>query len=161
MQLKRPASSCSQWYQNPLGATPRELTFLSIRLIYAESGEPTSGLEPLTCSLRVIGHVLRGFAQECKSRISRRLSLLRVAQCCTVLRSRWYQSGIKRLPLMHSRSLCQTSAPSILSASSACEGPPHPWIATMFYPEGVNGRKRKGRGHSKPRPVSVLYPTGG
>jgi hypothetical protein len=26
------------------------------------SGEPTSGLEPLSCSLRVIGHVLQGFA---------------------------------------------------------------------------------------------------
>ncbi len=56
--------------------------------------KPTSGLEPLTCSLRVIHQALQGFAQECKSRISRRLSLLRVAQCCTVLRSRWYQSGI-------------------------------------------------------------------
>jgi hypothetical protein len=30
----------------------------------------------------------------CKSPISRRLSLLRVASCCTVLRSRWYQSGV-------------------------------------------------------------------
>ena len=59
-----------------------------------ERGEPTSGLEPLSCSLRVITQALQGFAQECKSRISRRLSLLRVAACCTVLRSRWYQSGI-------------------------------------------------------------------
>jgi hypothetical protein len=58
--------------------------------------EPTSGLEPLTCSLRVIGQALQGFAQECKSRISKRLSLLRVAECCTVLHSRWYQSGINR-----------------------------------------------------------------
>jgi hypothetical protein len=38
--------------------------------------------------------VLQGCAGDCKSRISRRLSLLRVAACCTVLRSRWYQSGI-------------------------------------------------------------------
>ena len=30
--------------------TPRRSTLLNIRLIYAESGEPTSGLEPLTCS---------------------------------------------------------------------------------------------------------------
>ncbi len=127
---------------------------------YRESRGADSNRLPLL-QLRVIHQALQGFAQPCKSRISKRLSLLRFAPCCTVLRSRWYQSGIKRLPLMHSRSLCQTSAPSILSASSACEGPPHPWIATMFYPEGVNGRKRKGRGHSKPRPVSVLYPTGG
>jgi hypothetical protein len=27
-----------------------------------ERGEPTSGLEPLTCSLRVCGHVLQGIA---------------------------------------------------------------------------------------------------
>jgi hypothetical protein len=29
-----------------------------------------------------------------RSRVSRLLALLRVAACCTVLRSRWYQSGI-------------------------------------------------------------------
>jgi hypothetical protein len=56
--------------------------------------EPTSGLEPLTCSLRVIGHVLQGCAGACKCRIFRGVSFLRLAQCCTVLRSRWYQSGI-------------------------------------------------------------------
>jgi hypothetical protein len=58
-------------------------------------GEPTSGLEPLSCSLRVIGHVLRGLAQECKSRISKRVSILWFAARCTALRSRWYQSGIR------------------------------------------------------------------
>jgi hypothetical protein len=42
-------------------------------------------------SLRVIGHVLQGLAQECKSPISKPVSILRVAACCTVLRSRWYQ----------------------------------------------------------------------
>ena len=63
---------------------------------FAGKREPTSGLEPLTCSLRVITQALQGFAQGCKSRISRRLSLLRVAACCTVLRSRWYQSGINK-----------------------------------------------------------------
>jgi hypothetical protein len=57
--------------------------------------EPTSGLEPLTCSLRVIGQALQGFAQACKSPIARGVSFLRVAECCTVLRSRWYQIGIK------------------------------------------------------------------
>src|SRR5918994_4522201 len=34
-------------------------------------------------------------AGACKSRISRRLSALRIAACCTVLCSQWYQSGIK------------------------------------------------------------------
>jgi hypothetical protein len=48
-------------------------------------------------SLRVITQALQGFAQACESRISRRLSLLRLAACYTVLRSRWYQSGIKRV----------------------------------------------------------------
>jgi hypothetical protein len=43
------------------------------------------------CSLRVITQALQGCAGVCKSRIPRRLSLLRVAGCCTVLRSRWYQ----------------------------------------------------------------------
>src|SRR5215217_5917585 len=45
--------------------------------------------------LRVIGQALQGFAEACKCRISRRLSLLRFAACCTVLRSRWYQIGIR------------------------------------------------------------------
>src|SRR5215208_3625364 len=62
----------------------------------SRKAKPTSGLEPPTCSLRVIGHVLQGLAQECKSRIPKPVSLLRFAPCCTVLRSRWYQSGINR-----------------------------------------------------------------
>jgi hypothetical protein len=45
-------------------------------------------------SLRVIGQALQGFARGCKSRISKGYSFLRVAPRCTVLRSRWYQSGI-------------------------------------------------------------------
>jgi hypothetical protein len=40
--------------------------------------------------------VLQGVAQECKSRIYKPFSILRFAACCTVLRSRWYQSGINR-----------------------------------------------------------------
>ena len=59
---------------------------------------PTSGLEPLTCSSRVIHQALQGIARACKTRISRRLSLLWVAECCTVLRSRWYHSGINTVP---------------------------------------------------------------
>jgi hypothetical protein len=83
------------------------------------------------CSLRVIGQVLHGFAQACKSRIVKPFSFLWFAPCCTVLRSRWYQSGIKRLPLMHLRSLSPTGALSMRSASSECERTPHPWIATF------------------------------
>ena len=45
-------------------------------------------------SLRVISLPLQGFAQHCKTRISGRHTLLRVAAPCPVLRSRWYQSGV-------------------------------------------------------------------
>src|SRR5829696_4721697 len=83
--------------------------------------EPTSGLEPLTCSLRVIHQALQGFAQVCKSRISRRLSLLRVAPCCTVLRSRWYQNGIKR-----SDSFSLTAGPMTRTRDLRSHNPPTP-----------------------------------
>jgi hypothetical protein len=46
-------------------------------------------------SLRVICQGLQGFAEACKCRIFRGVSFLRFAVRCTVLRSRWYQSGIK------------------------------------------------------------------
>src|SRR5829696_2650281 len=48
------------------------------------------------CSLRVITQALQGCAGACKSRISKGVSFLYLAECCTVLRSRWYQSGINR-----------------------------------------------------------------
>jgi hypothetical protein len=48
MQVKRAASSGVQWYQSPLGVVPRKSTLETIWLIYADSGEPTNGLEPLT-----------------------------------------------------------------------------------------------------------------
>ena len=62
--------------------------------VLQENSEPTSGLEPLSCSLRVIIQALQELARACKSRISKQVSLLWLATCCTVLRSRWYQSGI-------------------------------------------------------------------
>jgi hypothetical protein len=46
------------------------------------------------CSLRAIHQALQRFARACKFRISKRFYRLRFAGCCTVLRSRWYQSGI-------------------------------------------------------------------
>jgi hypothetical protein len=46
-------------------------------------------------SLRVITQALQGCAQACKSRISKPVSFLCFAECCTVLRSRWYQSGVR------------------------------------------------------------------
>jgi hypothetical protein len=58
----------------------------------------------------MIIQVLQGFAQECKSRISKPVSILRVAACCTVLRSRWCQSGVKRSWITHRRFLCKPDA---------------------------------------------------
>src|SRR5215211_3475794 len=52
-------------------------------------------------SLGVITQALQGCAEACKSRIFRRLPLLRVAACCTVLRSRWCQRGVKRPQCEH------------------------------------------------------------
>jgi hypothetical protein len=45
--------------------------------------------------LRVIIHALHGFARGCKSPISKPVSFLCFATCCTILRSRWCQSGVK------------------------------------------------------------------
>jgi hypothetical protein len=74
--------------------------------------EPTSGLEPLYCSLRVIGQALQRLAEACKSRISKPFSIPRVAACCTVLRSRWYQSGI--------RTTCSPEFANSKKSSAAC-----------------------------------------
>ena len=73
--------------------TPFLMSFTSYLQI-AENKEPTSGLEPLTCSLRVSHRVLQGRARACTYRISKPFSLHRFALCCTVLRSRWCQSGV-------------------------------------------------------------------
>jgi hypothetical protein len=45
---------------------------------------------------RVLGQALQGCAGDCKSRIFRGVFFPCLAACCTVLRSRWCQSGIKR-----------------------------------------------------------------
>ena len=68
-------------------------TFLRYLQVKRRADERTRTAYP--CSLRVITQALQGFARGCKSPISKRLSSLRVAACCTVLRFRWYQSGIK------------------------------------------------------------------
>src|SRR5215212_3373461 len=44
-----------------------------------------------------------GVAGPCKTRISKQLSLHRFAGCCTVLCSRWCQSGINSIYLLNSR----------------------------------------------------------
>jgi hypothetical protein len=109
--------------------------------------EPTSGLEPLTRSLRVIHQALQECARDCKCRIFRGVSFPCLAACCTVLRSQWYQSGIKRPLLMH-RGRYPTSALSMLSPFPECEGTPHLCIASLtgyrawvdMPPKGWTGR---------------------
>jgi hypothetical protein len=44
----------------------------------------------------VIIRALQGFARIYNSPISKPISFLCLALCCTVLRSRWCQSGVKR-----------------------------------------------------------------
>jgi hypothetical protein len=60
---------------------------------FGRADERTRSAYP--CSLRVIIQVLQGVARTCKFRICRRFSLLRLALHCTVLRSRWCQSGVR------------------------------------------------------------------
>ena len=55
--------------------------------------------------------MLQGLAGDCKSPISRRLSMLRIAACCTVLRSRWCQSGVSRLWTRPRQVLCRPRTP--------------------------------------------------
>jgi hypothetical protein len=93
---KHPCRLASGWHQKGPVKLPGFLMPQCFTCKYEEKREPTSGLEPLTCSLRVIGQALQEFARSCKCRLFRGVSLLRVAVCCTVLRSRWYQSGINR-----------------------------------------------------------------
>jgi hypothetical protein len=67
--------------------------------------EPTRGLKPLACSLRVITQALQGCAGVCNCRIFRGVSFPCLAACCTIIAfpvvSEWYQervfSGVRRL----------------------------------------------------------------
>ncbi len=49
------------------------------------------------CSLRVMHQALQEFARACKSRIFKGFPFPWLAARCTVLRSRWYQSGINSI----------------------------------------------------------------
>jgi hypothetical protein len=58
-------------------------------------------------SLRVIIHALHGFAQGCKFPILKPVSVLCISLCCTVLRSRWCQSGVRSPCFTRRRFLCK------------------------------------------------------
>jgi len=96
-------SLCSSLPHVTLRSHGPENTKDIIGLIQAGSREPTSGLEPLTCSLEVIHRALQGFARGCKCRIFREVSFLCLAQRCTVLRSQWCQSGVNIAPVVRAR----------------------------------------------------------
>jgi hypothetical protein len=70
--------------------------------------------------LRVIGHALQGCAGGCKSRIFKRVSILWFAACCTILRSRWYQSGIKSTWTTCRRFVCKPNPQPELSLLTPC-----------------------------------------
>jgi hypothetical protein len=69
-------------------------TFRAFGLSILISEVPTSKLEPLTSSHSSDNSCVAGVCTVCKSRISKPLSLLCLAVRCTVLRSRWCQSGV-------------------------------------------------------------------
>jgi hypothetical protein len=71
---------------------PRTFLFLWVLQVKERADERTRTAD-LT-SLRVISQALQGLAGVCKSPILKRVSLLYLALSCTVLRSRWCQSGV-------------------------------------------------------------------
>jgi hypothetical protein len=77
-------------------STPVKITVSVLLVIVASAYAEKRGADERTrtaypCSLRVITQALQGFAGDCNCRISKPLSFLCLASCCTVLRSRWYQ----------------------------------------------------------------------
>jgi hypothetical protein len=72
--------------------------------------------------LRVIGQGLQGCAGGRKCRIFRGVSFLYLAACCTVLRTRWCQSGVKRSPVIRvkrCRKSMDDASPVLLQARCA------------------------------------------
>jgi hypothetical protein len=61
--------------------------FRELRLSKPILREPTSGLEPLTCSLRVCGQWLLRVARACKFRISKPFLVPWLARYCRALRA--------------------------------------------------------------------------
>src|SRR3712207_6372387 len=68
--------------------------------------------------LRVMHQALQGCARACKCPIDKPISSS-LAECCTVLRSQWYQSGVK--PLEKLWSGVKFARPYALSSHSYCK----------------------------------------
>jgi hypothetical protein len=86
-------TGCSKVAVKRGSAALPHLTFYLQNSTFWRADERTRTADP--SSLRVITQALQGCAGDCKCHIFRGVSFLRVAACCTVLRSRWYQSGIR------------------------------------------------------------------
>jgi len=84
---------CSTWRQEASQHSPYRPRF-TCKIAFFESRRADSNRLPLL-QLRVITQALQGVAQECKSRIFKGVPFLCLGACCTVLRSRWCQSGVK------------------------------------------------------------------
>ena len=70
-------------------------------------------------SSRVMRQALQGFARACETRISKGVSILQAAVCCTVLGSRWCQSGVK--PFEKPWSGVEIARPHALGSHSYCK----------------------------------------
>src|SRR5918998_5375899 len=82
--------------EKPLATYQRILSFRVFGLSMGKKESRRADSNRLSLlQLRVIIHALQGFAQCCKYRISKPVSFLSLAPCCTALRSQWYQSGIR------------------------------------------------------------------
>ena len=86
-------SYCCPTAANPPLLVPKALADLWYLQEKQRAGERTRTADLL--QLRVIHQALQRVARGCKSRISKPISLLWFAECCTVLHSRWCQSGIR------------------------------------------------------------------
>jgi hypothetical protein len=124
--------------QEASGPGPQRSPLCLFFLQIGRKREPTSGLEPLTCSLRVITQALQGLAGVCKSCIDKPVPLLCLAPCCTVLRSRWYQSGIKSTRTMCRQFLCNPDPRSGRSLLSSCAVKDRKIPAATWCPDGVS-----------------------
>ena len=128
-------------------------------------------------SLQVITHALLGFARTCKTRIDKPISFLCLALGCTVLRSRWCQSGVKspwiarRWFLFESRSrtpVCGATRcsdrPRYPDGRTVATTPHHKLFIqdagcrlrkTPLLDTSVKRGKRKGRGPEKAGPQAI------
>jgi hypothetical protein len=77
-------------------------------------------------SLRVIIQVLLRLARGCRSRISREVSLLWLAWCCIILRSRWCQSGVRSPWVTRRRSLFESRSRTSVFATRCNDRPQYP-----------------------------------